>query len=43
MCFKIFLGGNVNAVERDFLYLQGVTLSLHIRLNLQVNSLKIGA
>ena len=23
MCFKIFLGGNVNAVERDFLYLQG--------------------
>ena len=22
MCFKIFLGGNVNAVERDFLYLQ---------------------
>ena len=36
MCFKIFLGGNVNAVERDFLYLQGVILSLHIRLNLQV-------
>ena len=25
--FKIFLGGNVNAVERDFLYLQGAILS----------------
>ena len=39
----VFLRGNDNAVGRDFLYLQGVILSLHIRLNLQVNLLKIGA
>ena len=31
------------AVKRDFLYLQGEILSLRIRLNLQVNSLKISA
>ena len=35
--------GNVNAVGKCFLFLQGVILSLHIRFNLQVNSLNIGA